>query len=287
MAELWDGHRPLSRRNVLRRDDVNSGGLYLRYVSERVDTPTDWCRLEEARYRMYVFRGGTLNSIHTGADWGAHGHELPNAGDMWIVPAGEWCSSVVQGTEAVEYCEIAIPSALLGDPMTMPRIKGQDPFVYALTERIAETVGREDVMSGLLADSLVEVLRLHIADTWTVNRPRLTRRPDRDTLDTVTQRRLVEFMADALDADITLESLAAMAELPVGAFIKAFVAAFHVTPYQFLLNRRIERAKSLLLTTTCSIAEVSAAVGFSAPNYFATAFRRVVGVSPTTYRRGR
>ncbi|OMB79873.1 hypothetical protein A5746_06580 [Mycolicibacterium conceptionense] len=73
--------------------------------------------------------------------------------------------------------------------------------------------------------------------------------------------------------------------MSVGNFIKAFRDAFHTTPYQFLLDLRIDRAKTLLLTTSQTIAEIAVSVGFSTPSHFATAFRRRVGISPSSYRR--
>nr|WP_231965595.1 helix-turn-helix transcriptional regulator [Mycobacterium sp. E802] len=74
--------------------------------------------------------------------------------------------------------------------------------------------------------------------------------------------------------------------MSVGAFTQAFRKAFHTTPYQFALDRRIARAQTLLLTTSQSITEIAARVGFSNPSHFATAFKRRVGISPRGYRLG-
>ena len=102
-----------------------------------------------------------------------------------------------------------------------------------------------------------------------------------------TRSMIVEYLNDSLDSEIKLDALARLAGMSVGTFIKAFRQAFHTTPYQFLLDRRIDRAKTLLLTTSLSITEISSAVGFSTPSHFATAFGRRVGVTPRNYRLGR
>lgn len=283
--DLWDGQRPLTVRNLVHEDEVVSRGIRLRYVSERIETPTDWCCHDDARHLLYVHRGGALNEMRTTDDWGSGGADLPQVGDVWLVPAGAECASLAQGRETAQYCEIAIPTALIGREAPAPRMKVRDSLIYQLTDRIAHTMGRTDVMAGLLADSLVEALRLHVADVWAGRRAR--RRPSgRETLDPATQRVIAEFIEDALDTEITLDALAAMAEMTVGRFMKAFAAAFHTTPHQFVLDRRIDRAKALLLNSSCSIAEVSAAVGFSTPNHFATVFRKRVGASPSAFRRG-
>jgi AraC-like DNA-binding protein len=66
-------------------------------------------------------------------------------------------------------------------------------------------------------------------------------------------------------------------------FIRGFKKAFGETPHQYLLRRRIERAKELLRNTPLAITEVSLAVGFRSLGSFSTAFRQLVGESPSAY----
>lgn len=108
------------------------------------------------------------------------------------------------------------------------------------------------------------------------------RRPD--ILSSATQSKLIDFLEDSIDSSVTLEALARQADMSVPVFITAFRAAFHTTPYQYLLDLRFERAKQLLRYTSRTIAEISALVGFSRPSHFSSAFRRRVGVSPRAYR---
>jgi AraC family transcriptional regulator len=281
--EVWDGERTLTPRIVIAQQDMEARGLRFRFATEHIDAPTDWCCFDDSRHLIYVHRQGSLRSMQTVADWGPMGSGPPRVGDIWVVPAGEQCASVAQGSEPAGFCEIAIPAQAIGDEVVGPRVKKRDPLIYQLIERLSKLVGREDPMARLLKDSLAETLRLQVVDTCTVERPR--RRSGSGPLDAATRSALVEFVEDGLESEITLDRLADLAEMSVGRFIKAFAAAFHTTPYQFLLDRRIDRAKSLLLTTSGTITEISSAAGFSTPNHFATAFRRRVGVSPSTYRR--
>lgn len=284
--DVWDGQRTLTPRIVLAQHDIVARGVRLRFATEQINAPTDWCCFDDSRHLIYVHRQGSPQSMDTVQDWGPPDHGPPRVGDIWVVPAGEGCASLVQGGEPAAFCEIAIPDQAVGGEALVPRVKKRDPLIYQLTEGVAKLVGRDDPMVRLLKDSLVETLRLHIVDTCTAASPRPRRRPGGD-LDATTRSALVEYLEDGLDSEITLEALADVAEMSVGRFIKAFAAAFHTTPYQFLLDRRIDRAKALLSTTSRGIAEISATAGFSTPNYFATVFKRRVGVSPSTYRRGR
>ncbi len=80
---------------------------------------------------------------------------------------------------------------------------------------------------------------------------------------------------------LDLEALARAAHVSPSHFRRTFGE----TPYQYLLTRRIERARHLLSRTDLRVAEVCLAVGFTSVGSFTTTFRRHVGVSPTAYRR--
>ncbi len=283
--KLWNGDRPQTRRVVLGERTIATRGMSVRFATEQIDTATDWCCCDVTRHLVFVHRAGRLRSMETDLDWGPSGRGVPNVGDMWVVPAGDKCASLVEGDTA-EYCEIAIPEQLLGATTLIPRVRHRDPLIHQMVERIHAVSDRDDALARLLTDSVSETLRFLITDMYTVNPPPQTKRRPQ-ILDAAARSMIVAFLEDSLDSEITLESLAQQANMPVGVFITAFRAAFHTTPYQYLLDRRIERAKSLLRHTTRTVTEISAMVGFSTPNHFATAFRRRVGVSPRAYRGNR
>ncbi len=84
---------------------------------------------------------------------------------------------------------------------------------------------------------------------------------------------------------LDLEALARAAHVSPRHFSRGFRRTFGETPYQYLLTRRIERARHLLRTTDMRVAEICLEVGFTSVGSFTTTFRRHVGVAPTTYRR--
>jgi AraC-like DNA-binding protein len=84
---------------------------------------------------------------------------------------------------------------------------------------------------------------------------------------------------------LDLEALARAAHVSPRHFSRSFRRTFGETPHQYLLTRRIERARHLLRTTDLKVAEVCLAVGFQGVGSFTTTFRRHVGMSPTAYRR--
>jgi transcriptional regulator GlxA family with amidase domain len=84
---------------------------------------------------------------------------------------------------------------------------------------------------------------------------------------------------------LDLGALARAAHVSPRHFSRSFRQTFGETPHQYLLTRRIERARYLLRTTDMQVGEVCLAVGFNSVGSFTTTFRRHVGVSPTEYRR--
>jgi AraC-like DNA-binding protein len=84
---------------------------------------------------------------------------------------------------------------------------------------------------------------------------------------------------------LDVAALARAAFVSPAHFSRQFRRAFGETPHQYLLTRRLERARHLLRTTDRSVAEICLDVGFASVGSFTTTFRRRVGVTPTAYRR--
>ena len=93
-------------------------------------------------------------------------------------------------------------------------------------------------------------------------------------------------LADSRYAEpLDLQRLAREAHVSARHFSRSFLRVFGETPYQYLLSRRLERARHLLRTTELPVGEICLEVGFSSVGSFTTTFRRHVGVSPTTFRQ--
>lgn len=97
-------------------------------------------------------------------------------------------------------------------------------------------------------------------------------------------RRVERYIADHFDRCISLSELANVAGLSRMHFAAQFRAATGYRPREYLLNHRVEHAKTLLTTTARPLAEIALAVGFSTQAHFSTVFKRISGESPARWR---
>jgi AraC family transcriptional regulator len=93
------------------------------------------------------------------------------------------------------------------------------------------------------------------------------------------------YIEDHLDEHIPLQTLAGLARLSPYHFSRAFKQSFGVPPHRYHIQRRIERAKSLLAKSAMSVTEVGVATGFSETSSFTSTFRRLTGITPSAYSR--
>lgn len=64
-----------------------------------------------------------------------------------------------------------------------------------------------------------------------------------------------------------------------------FKKYMHISPIQYLIERRIKECQSLLRTSSLSISEISETVGFSSQSYFSQIFKKTLGLTPLQYRQ--
>ncbi|AWZ10377.1 MULTISPECIES: helix-turn-helix transcriptional regulator [unclassified Streptomyces] len=93
---------------------------------------------------------------------------------------------------------------------------------------------------------------------------------------------------DTMDRDyaqpLDVPALAAVALMSAGHFSRSFKAAYGETPYNYLMTRRVERAKALLRRGDLSVTDVCFAVGCTSLGSFSSRFSELVGESPSAYR---
>lgn len=101
---------------------------------------------------------------------------------------------------------------------------------------------------------------------------------------------LAEKLKDYLDARIYYKTSLGFVADRFGTTEKYMIRIFNdkygITPYAYLMNKRIEAAKELLCITELAVKEIAAKLAFSDSNYFSRTFKNQTGVSPVAFRQG-
>jgi AraC family transcriptional regulator len=98
-------------------------------------------------------------------------------------------------------------------------------------------------------------------------------------------RQVIEYLESHLTDKTTIAQLSALVGLSRFHFIRAFKKTVGMPPHQFVVHRRVERARELLHDVHLSVTEIATRTGFNSTTHFTKSFRRITGATPTTFRR--
>ena len=224
---------------------------------------------------------------------GVRRHRPPPAGSILLVPAGSpagWRSSGRRDLLSIYLApglvERVAAEAFDLDParLTVPPLDGLElPHLRAAMTAVGAELASGGPGGPLAAESLANLLAVHLIRY--VSAPRRLERGRDGVLPRGRLRAVEEYIEEHLDGSPSLEQMAATAHLSVYHFARQFRAATGLPPHQYVISRRVERAKQLLQEGDLSLAEVAAAAGFADQSKLSHTFKRVVGVSPRQFRR--
>jgi transcriptional regulator GlxA family with amidase domain len=98
-------------------------------------------------------------------------------------------------------------------------------------------------------------------------------------------RDAITYIKENLPEKMRLKEIAKYAALSQFHFNRVFKRFMNKTPFEYVTERRIRRAKSLLKETSLNVTEISLQVGFESVQSFSNLFKKKVGLSPSKYRK--
>jgi AraC family transcriptional regulator len=224
---------------------------------------------------------------------GVERHVPPPAGSMLLVPAG--CPVRWRWRGCKDSLHVHLDPALVArvaaevfdlDParLTVPPLDGLDvPQLRAAMGAIDAELSARDAAGPLAAESLANVVAVHLVRH--VMAPRRPARTRDGVLPRGRLRAVVDYIEAHLDTCPTLDDMAAVARVSPYHFARQFKAATGLPPHQYVIARRVERAKQFLQGGGGhSLAAVAAQTGFSDQSQFCQHFKRLVGVTPGQFR---
>lgn len=161
-------------------------------------------------------------------------------------------------------------------------VKADDPAIHRTAMAIAAEAAQGGVGSKLLIDSLscqlcVHILRRHAHV--------LFREPAGQAGLTFAQERTVrDYIHQHLDETISLDDLAASVALSRYHFARRFRQSTGTSPHEFVLQQRVEQAKTMLARTSAPLLDIAVRCGFADQSHMTRVFRQRVGATPGHYR---
>jgi len=168
----------------------------------------------------------------------------------------------------------------------IPALDQTDALLWQLANAVAAECEAGVPHGTLYAETAATLLSLHLLRR-NAGMPPPRPQPVRGGLAPHVLRRVTELIECRLGEDISLSELAALADLSPSHFCRAFKVSTGSSPHQWRAERRVERAKEMLVDERMTIAEISLACGFSSQSHFGSVFISSVGMSPAAWRRSR
>jgi AraC family transcriptional regulator len=161
-------------------------------------------------------------------------------------------------------------------------LHGHDPLLHHITLVLQTTSAADSRVERLYAEVSAEALATHLLRRYAACQHTQQECP-RD-LAPAKLRRTVAYIHAHLEESLSLTAIAAVAQLNPAYFARLFKQAIGLTPHQYVLSCRMERAKQLLTETALPLSEIGPQVGCTDQSYFTALFRRHVGTTPKAYR---
>lgn len=219
-----------------------------------------------------------------------HGREV--AGDLDIIPANTaiaW-ETKQSGTMLV----MRVPDELLRSVATeldmdannieiADRFQLRDPFIEHIGWAIKADIDSGGAGGRLFRESLGTALAARLLQRH--NRRSLPMRDPQGGLSAWKLKLVISHIEDNLERELPLAEIAKVAGVSVSHLKTLFRRSTGAPVHQYILRRRVERAKSLLQEGKLSIAQIAFATGFSHQSHLARHMRKILGVTPAVARK--
>jgi AraC family transcriptional regulator len=221
---------------------------------------------------------------------GCRRQEQVVTGDIVIAPANVGCRS--RWTDAgtvIFFCfdpalmAHALPDAIAPDRVTLlPQFATADPLVHQMGLALKAVLEQYGTASRLYGETMATALIVHLLQHYAAQRPTLR---DYTGLSKQCLQQVVDYIQAHLDRDLSLFELATIAQMSAHYFAQLFKQSTGLTPHQYVIRARVERAQQLLTQTNLTIAEVARRVGFADQSHLNRHCKRQLGLTPKMLQR--
>jgi AraC family transcriptional regulator len=171
----------------------------------------------------------------------------------------------------------------IGELHYKPAVSHRDPVLRGVAEALLPLFRTPDLVNRLFVDHLMLTVGHHITSRYGGVRPVTPRAFG--GLTPTQERRAKELLTQTISREVPLRDVARECGLSLVSFSRAFRKTVGIPPHRWVIQQRIELAKTMLLGGSMSLAEVAFECGFSDQSHFTRFFTGAVGVSPGFWRQ--
>jgi AraC family transcriptional regulator len=288
-TENKDVEQILPSELLLSSDSSNWNNLHLRYFRYK---PHETPEISYDQHMVIIHTDVTSPAQHELSLDGIDRQEELQNGQVVIIPANTRNSSqwedphgnIIISLDPAFYTQHAQISQL-NSAQLVPHFSKPDPLIYGIGQSLKQELETGQGGGQLYVESAALMLVNHLLRDYS----EVSNVPP-EILEGLPQYQLkcvTEYINAHLAEDISLAELAKQVKLSQSHFSSLFRKSTGLSPYQFLIKQRVNRAKELLLMGDLAIIDVAIAVGFYDQSHLTRHMRRLLGVSPRQLRQQR
>ncbi len=221
-------------------------------------------------------------------------------GEITIVPAGTTVEVEIKERVESDVFNLHLDDAFLRgvaqsvevDPDEMEimlRVGTRAPQIESIGFSLTAELEADGLVGGkLYAESLANALAISlIRDHSSLGRKALKKATAEHTggLSKRALKSAIDYIGDNLaDKELMLVDIASAAHMSPSHFSRLFKESTGLAPHQYVIERSVQRAKELLISTTLHIAEIAYLCGFAHQSHLNRHFKRLLGVNPKALR---
>ena len=250
------------------------------------------CSIPEHEHPIHMLN--LQRSGQTRCEWTTDGRTRRaehGPGNLYILPAGtrdRFTRSAPTSHLTLVMAPYFLAGALeetahLADVELIPNWDVRDRHIASMMLALHADLEDGSLAGPLYGESMAVALSHYLIRRYSVRTPRGLEY--KGGMPTVRLNRVVDFMRQNYASEIRLVELAHLAGMSPHYFCELFKKSTGLSPHQYSLRCRINRAKVFLRSPQSTVSRVAKATGFADQSHFTKVFRRIVGVTPTQFRQ--
>jgi AraC family transcriptional regulator len=164
-----------------------------------------------------------------------------------------------------------------------PSVGVMDEMLRTIAYAIRKMLLAPSSIDKVYAETLASATAAHLVRNFIYGRPLRTSNARKLTQQQC--NRAIEYIEEYLSDNLTLAGIAKAAGVSTSRLNSEFKLTMALAPYQFVMNARVRRANTLLISTDLPLAEIALQCGFSSQQHMTRMVRRITGRTPGAIRR--